>query len=205
MVLFEELLEGMENVAVGMSAFSTFTNLVSIAAYVLMSLALYTIANRRQINNPWLAWIPIGNVWLLGCISDHYRYVSKGITANRRKTLLTLTLVDIGLVFLMVIGLIIGVAIAAGSSSVSSGVGVGVAVVLFAVLIVLAVIGVSIALTVLEYICYADIFESCDPAQKTLFTVLSIVCSLIGLGIVTSVLFFIVRDRELGLPPRTTV
>lgn len=205
MVLFEELLEGMENVAVGLSAFSILPNLVSIATYVLMSLALYTIAKRRQINNPWLAWIPIGNVWLLGCISDHYRYVSKGITANRRKTLLTLTLVDIGLVVVMFVGLIIGIVAATASGSMEDGIGAAVGLMLFVILIAVAVLGVSIALSVLEFICYADIFESCDPAQKTLFTVLSIVCSLIGLGIVTSVLFFIVRDKELGLPPRTTV
>ena len=45
---------------------------VSIAIYVLQALGLYTIANRRGIQNPWLAWIPLGAVWILGSIHDDY-------------------------------------------------------------------------------------------------------------------------------------
>ena len=37
---------------------------------VLSALALYTIAKRREIANPWLAWIPLGQAWILGSISD---------------------------------------------------------------------------------------------------------------------------------------
>ena len=33
--------------------------LLSIAGYVLTALALYTIARRRGLRNPWLAWIPV--------------------------------------------------------------------------------------------------------------------------------------------------
>ena len=51
------------------------TGLVSVAAYVLTSLSLYTIAARRQIANPWLSWIPVVRIWVLGSLSDQYRYV----------------------------------------------------------------------------------------------------------------------------------
>ena len=47
-----------------------FSLAVSAVFYVLQSLSLYTIANRRGIRNPWLAWIPVGSSWTIGCISD---------------------------------------------------------------------------------------------------------------------------------------
>lgn len=59
-----------------------------IAGYVLTALALYTMAKRRGIKHPWLAWIPVADMWLLGTISDQYRYVAKGQVRNSRKTLL---------------------------------------------------------------------------------------------------------------------
>ena len=45
------------------------------ACYILLSLGLYTLAKRRYIDRPWLAWLPIGNLWILGCLADQYRKV----------------------------------------------------------------------------------------------------------------------------------
>ena len=67
-----------------------FVFAIGIASYVLSSLGLYTVAERRKLRHPWLAWIPIGNAWLLGSISDQYQYVAKGKVKNRRKILLAL-------------------------------------------------------------------------------------------------------------------
>lgn len=66
---------------------------IGLVAYVLMAVGLYTIAKRRGIRNPWLAWIPVANSWLLGCISDQYQYVAKGRNKSRRKMLLILTII----------------------------------------------------------------------------------------------------------------
>ena len=63
---------------------------MGIAAYVLTALAYYTVANRRGLKNAWLAWIPVANLWLLGSISDQYRYVVKGEYKSKRKILLGL-------------------------------------------------------------------------------------------------------------------
>ena len=73
-------------------------SLWGIGMYVLTSLGLYTIAKRRAINKAWLAWIPVVNCWLIGCISDQYRYVVKGQVKSKRKSLLALTIVQFGLV-----------------------------------------------------------------------------------------------------------
>ena len=69
--------------------------LLNVAAYVLTSLAFYTVAKRRGLSNPWLAWIPVANVWLLGSISDQYRYVVRGENRSRRKILLTLKVISV--------------------------------------------------------------------------------------------------------------
>lgn len=49
------------------------SNLFAVAMYVLQAIALYSIAQRRGIKNPWLAWIPFGSAWILGCLYDDYK------------------------------------------------------------------------------------------------------------------------------------
>lgn len=44
--------------------------IVGIAFYVLMALGLYRMAENKGIDNPWLAWVPIGNLWVLGAIVE---------------------------------------------------------------------------------------------------------------------------------------
>ena len=44
--------------------------LLGIASYVLSAAAIYVISRRRGLHKPWLAWIPVVNVWLLGSQSD---------------------------------------------------------------------------------------------------------------------------------------
>lgn len=73
--------------------FNLGSMVIGLVAYVLMAVGLYTIAKRRGIRNPWLAWIPVANYWLLGCISDQYQYVAKGQNKSRRKLLLTLSII----------------------------------------------------------------------------------------------------------------
>lgn len=70
-----------------------FSWLLSIGSYIFLAVGLYTMAKRRGIRNPWLAWIPVANMWLLGCLSDQYQYVALGQQKNKRKTLLALEIV----------------------------------------------------------------------------------------------------------------
>ena len=84
--MMEELLFGL--IPVLTSAVPSL--LVGIASYVLTSLALYTLASRRGIRKAWLSWVPVLNVWIVGSLSDQYRYVVKGQVKSKRKILLTL-------------------------------------------------------------------------------------------------------------------
>ena len=168
---------------------------VSITMYVLFSLGLYTIANRRGINNAWLAWIPLGSVWILGCIADDYQLKACNAVKSRRKVMLVLSIVTIVLVF-VVYGSFFAVmfeAITEGDSlDVEDLVG-SLATMGFASLILA---GVSIALTVIQYICLYDLYASCDPNNKTLFLLLSIFVS--GL---MSILIFVCRNKDDGMRP----
>ena len=87
-IMLQELEEMMGVGLLSMILSELPSSLISIATYVLTSLALYSIAKRRGIHKPWIAWIPIIQVWTLGCISDQYRQVALCETKNRRKVLL---------------------------------------------------------------------------------------------------------------------
>lgn len=45
--------------------FFIFMLLISLAFYILSSLGLYKLAVRRYLEKPWLAWIPIANLYVL--------------------------------------------------------------------------------------------------------------------------------------------
>ena len=77
-----------------------------IATYVLTALSYYTVACRRGLKNPWLAWIPVANLWLLGSISDQYRYVVKGEYKSKRKILLGLGIASM-VCAMVIMGLVI--------------------------------------------------------------------------------------------------
>ena len=77
-------------------------NLVSLAAYVLQAIGLYTIAKRRGIPHAWLAWVPVGCVWILGSISDDFKSRTTGRSYNKRKFLVALSVALLVLSFLTV-------------------------------------------------------------------------------------------------------
>lgn len=165
---------------------------VAVVVYVFQSIALYSIAKRRMIKNPWLAWLPIGSEWILGSISDQYQYVAKGKIRNRRKILLGLSIATMTLsAFYEIINTLEMFQILGDGLSV--GAGVLAVVMLF---VALGMLGVSIALTVFYYIALYDLYHSCDPSNGVLYLLLSIF-----LGI-TPFIMFACRKLDRGMPPR---
>lgn len=177
-----------------------FSSLLSIAVYVLTALSLYTIAKRRGLNHPWLAWIPVANVWLIGSISDQYRYVTQRQNKSKRKWLLALRIATIVLAIVMLV-LAAGTIFKAISSAyyydeeaLLSDI-LRLAISMLALLVPL--LAVSVAEKVLHYMAMYDIYKSLDPANCTLYLVLSILFS------VTEPFFLIFnRNKDLGMPPR---
>lgn len=171
-----------------------------VVAYILEGKSLSAIARRRGIEKPWLAWVPVAKFWLLGAISDQYRYVVHGQTRNRRKLLLWL---DIGLVAASTImTTIVQVwAVSTIVSAVIQGEEAFLATYLVGFVVIYLVmflfIGVAAAMSVFQYMAFYDLFRSCDPGKSLIYLLVSIFASY-------PLPFFLYscRDKDLGMPPR---
>ncbi len=175
--------------------------LFSIAAYVLSAMALYTAAVRRGIRKAWLSWIPVLNVWILGCLSDQYRYVVKGQIKSKRKLLLVfrLTIFFCGIIVFATAAYAVVqtiMRITRGSSNhVILTMLTGPMITAACVSLPIAVL--SIVTTVIRYMALYDIYTSMDPNNNVLFLVLSIFFP------VTEPFFlFFNRNKDGGMPPR---
>ncbi len=157
-----------------------------VVCYILSSLGVYTIAKRRGIRYPWLSWLPVGNMWILGSISDQYQYVAKGKVKNRRKILLGIMIALVAMS--MPIGIVVAVA-ALGYTEAIAGI-----ILFYLLYFVLAIVG-----SVFQYMAYYDLFRSCNPSDATLFLVLGILFS-----VALPFFLFSCRKKDLGMPPRKT-
>lgn len=183
------------------TTYSSISGLLGIATYVLTGFALYTIANRRGLKHVWLAWILVAKLWLIGSISDQYRYIVKGENKSKRKVLLGLGIAKvilaivmgisvISMVFNAVIGSVNGMAEEQMITQILSGT-VG------AMTLLLPVLGVAIAQTIVYFMAMYDIYKSLDPSNCVVYLVLSILFS------VTEPFFlFFNRNKDQGMPPR---
>lgn len=178
----------------------------SLVCYIFESLGVYTIAKRRTIKHPWLAWIPVANLWTLGCISDQYRYVARGKVTNRRKLLLGLAIVTA--VLLCVVwggyGNVMIRLLAYGDRLNDMSEEQLMRTILMPVMR-MAGVGVvtsvlAIVQSVFQYIALYDLYTSCDPNNNVLFLVLSILFS-----VVRPFFIFACRNKDLGMPPRRPV
>ena len=175
--------------------------LLSIAGYVLTALALYTIARRRGLKNPWLAWIPVADCWLLGSLSDQYRYVVDGQHKSKRKILLIFRILT-AVMWVSLIGLLIKLCFhAVGSVFWGTMSDERIFQILHQALnllvMCLPLIGISIAYAVFRYMALYDIYKSLDPANCVLFLVLSIL-----FGVTEPFFLFFSRNKDDGMPPR---
>lgn len=197
------------------------TLLANLAVYIFTGLGLYTIAKRRGIHNPWLAWVPFANMWLLGTISDHYQSVANGKVRRRRVVLLvTRILMILVAVAVLVLCFVmfarmfaVGIEIfgdaftnledlesmeammneAQAQKLMSSIAGPAVGMVL------LALVLLPIGIVYLVFWCLAlhDVYKSCEPDNATLYLVLSIF-----LSICVPIFLMVCRHKDGGMPVR---
>ncbi len=169
-----------------------FVSLVySVVSYVLHSIGLYTIANRRSIHHSWLAWIPVGNLWLLGSVSDQYQYVVKGKIKNRRKAMLWMYIALVAVYLVWFIFMVVNAFSANNMDTANAGAVIGI------IVGVLAIVVLAILISVFRYLAYYDLFVSCNPGNAVLFLVLSIV-----FPVALPFFVFACRKKDNGMPPR---
>ena len=168
------------------------SGLFSIAMYVLTALSLYTIATRRGIRKAWLAWVPVLNCWILGSLSDQYRYVVRGQIKNKRKILLILNLLKAVLTTTLV-----SMAAFLIWTMFTEATGFFMGSVLSLLGLLLPLGAVYLAYCIFYYMALYDLYASVDPENHVLFLVLSIFFS------VTKPFFlFFSREKDNGMPPR---
>jgi hypothetical protein len=186
-------------VAVISMVFNLLGNGISIAIYVLGALGLYTIAKRRQINHPWLAWVPIASGWIVGSLSDQYRYVKKGQVKNKRKWLPILECLMAVAILTTIILMVVNILKLESSAVMSEDAYVGavVSLVLQFLLLWLGIMAVAIARAIIHFMAMYDVYTSLNPAYNVVFLLVSIFVN------VTEPFFvFFNRKKDLGMPPR---
>lgn len=170
-----------------------FSFAFSVASYILTSLGTYTIAERRGIRYPWLTWLPFGNLWILGSISDQYQYIVKGKIKNRRKVMLGLSIGVVAAYIIFLFATVTGIILSENAVYFGSEA----AMLVLVVVCMLVMVVTGIILIVYQYISLHDLYRSCHPGNAALYTVLSILIT------VTMPFFvFFSRKKDLGMPPR---
>ena len=161
----------------------------SVAIYVMQAISLNKIARRREIRHAWLAWLPIGWDWILGSVSDQYRYVVKGQVRSRRKILLGMDLLQLVCmpVWAVLWVLFFTEFFIYGTSQ----------MLVPWVLAQIVVLPICIVRCVYWYICLYDLYHSCKPGTAVLFLILNIL-----FNITLPILLLVVRNWDEGMPPR---
>lgn len=168
----------------------------SITVYVLQAVGMYRIGKRRGIRHSWLAWVPLGNLWLLGSISDQYQYVVKGRERNRRRALLRLT-VSILLISIFMSSCTVAASVSKVLGVVGSDIFMGAAAAITSISYVVVAV-LSVLLAIFEYMALYDLYRSCDRRIAVVFLILSLVFSpLIPFFV------FAVRNKDRGMIPKT--
>jgi len=168
------------------------SGLFGLAAYILTSVAIYTVSRRRGLRKPWLAWIPVINCWLLGSLSDQYQYVVRGENKSKRKWLIVLNVLKAVLWLLLIV-----LAIVAAGMLIVDDTREMIGMVIALLGLILPFVAVTIAFCVIRYMALYDVYRSLDPANAVLYLVLSILFS------PTEPFFlFFNREKDQGMPPR---
>jgi hypothetical protein len=161
--------------------------LVSVIFWIISSLSLQAIARRRGIRNAWLAWVPIGNQWILGSIADQYQHLIQGKITSRRKILLWLGLANF---VVSVIGGILSGVIGATAQTEEQ-------MMVFSVVnLVSSLGGMALGITVLVFYHMSnyDLYRSCNPKNAVTFLVLGIIFP------ITQPFFYLsCRKKDLGM------
>lgn len=176
-----------------------------LVSYVLRSAGTCAIAKRRGIANPWLAWIPVVGVWVLGSISDQYRYVVRGQVKSKRKILLILNII-----FAVLTAVFSGVLLGSFVELVEDAMFAGEEAVIASLLgmllgmlgMSLLMLGVAIAKAVVSYMALYDLYTAANPGTSVVFTVLSIIPFT---SVAEPFFVFFSRKKDLGMPPRNDV
>jgi len=130
--------------------------------------------------------------------------VKNGQIRNRRKVLLALQIITFVLAIALCVAIFFAVfhtilSLDSGSVSEEMVLREMFGAILSSLLLILLTCVVSLLSSIFSWICYYDLFSSCDPKHNTLYLVLGIF-----FGFLMSIFVFACREKDLGMPPRRT-
>ena len=161
----EEILAGVMAILLGVLGVVLVFSLIF---WIISALSLQSIARRRGIRNAWLAWVPVGNEWILGSIADQYQHLIQAKSTARRKILLWL---NVGYVALIVANSLVQVMTELAAHTDEQLLIWGLA----STAISLARLAVSITTLVFYHMSNYDLYRSCNPKNAVTFLVLGII------------------------------
>lgn len=168
----------MEDISIGLIVGIVFVYLLIIAgglaSYIMSSYALYTIAGNRNIENAWLAWLPIGVSWIIGSIADEYD-ARNGIKRKWRTILLVLSILSVVIYFfLFAFMIIMSLTTLRNFTSETADVTSVLMVFLPIYIVYFVAIFTMIVYGVLSCVCNFKIYESTVPDKAILYTILGL-------------------------------
>lgn len=148
---------------------------LSVASYIMTSYSFYTLAKRRNIKNPWLAWIPEAQYWTLGCLANAYD-CKNGYDRKWQTVLITLRII-IWAVTLLAMGILLILMLrmnmlygTVDDFSMTSGIE-DVALALYTILLAVAFV-VNLLWAFMNAICVYKVFESTVPDRALRYILL---------------------------------
>lgn len=183
--------------------------LLGVAQFVIEAISLHAVAKRRGIRMAWLSWLPIGNRYILGCISDHYQQVRYGKSKILRFILpfgpIAQSVVSTGFVlgyYVIAILLILFGSVLNGAITAMGLPSWGNIAMLFAVLLVYALLFamalfvsvVSTAVVIVDNLAVFDLFASANTESAPLYLLLSLFVSF-----ARPVLMFLSKNKDFGM------
>lgn len=166
-----------------------FALAVSFVMWLLQSIGIYKMAKTAGINNAWLAFIPIGCLYVLGKIAE--------VPTENKKPLrygLILPLLNVGL--LVVYIALFFAAIVVGFTSELGGDLTGIyfenTLVMLIAIAELIVVPLAIVISVFTYIALYRIYKLFDPNNAVVYLVLSIL-----INILQPIFLFVLRNKPL--------
>lgn len=153
---------------------------IGLASYIMNAIALYKIADRRQLPNPWMAWLPFTRDWLIGSIVDDYDG-RNGIKRKWRVTLLALSLISVIGILVTYIAMIAGILVLAFQyTDAEPPIGPTLAYVLIFYIAFFIFVLLASAKSICQIICIYKIYESTVPKKAVKYLLLSMLVPLAG-------------------------
>lgn len=155
--------------------------LLGLVPYILGGIGMMTMAKRCSV--PWygLAWVPIGNLYVLGALADFYAWNGKGKVTRSRVVLPAVA----GVVFVLSLAMVV---LAVLADLVEPG------LMIWLLVLLLLMVAVSIAFSVLYYIAHYKVFQLFDPNNAVVFLILSIF-----IQILPGIFLFVCRNKPFSV------